>query len=98
MEKNQAQLGPACEVKRPSEVSQEIGHMAAAIQELDTQLSRLFDRLTPVLRHQLPSTCKQEECEKDQELVQVAGEVRTSRYNIEEFISQVRDTLDRLEI
>ena len=95
---NQAMIGQPCEPVRESEVAQEINHLDAAIVELDTQLSRLFQKLTPVLRHPEPQCSPDGDCKTSQELVPVAGDVRRNRHNIDEFIASVRDVIARLEV
>jgi hypothetical protein len=100
METTQADIaGKAqlCEPKREVEVNRELNNMDNAINELAARLANLMDRLAPVLRE--PTPCIND-IGKDEEncLVPIASTVRDQTRSVANFICEVNDTIDRLEI
>ncbi len=88
----------ACEAVKQSEVEQEMNHLESAIAELDAQLSRLIQRINPVLRHQEPPCDKSGAGVDPQALVDLAQSIKTHRCSIDSLINAARGANDRLEL
>ncbi len=97
MEKGMLMAGQACEPVRETEVQLQLSHLDDAVQELDTQLRVLLDRLHPVSREPYPQDdiCKNE---AEKVLVPVAGTIYFRTDEIRKLINAINDAADRLEI
>ena len=84
------------EGKRQTQVSEEMAQTSKALDQLDTIIGTLMDRLSPVLREPEPCT----DCEKSvqQQLVPIAEQVRKMRQGIINETDRLDDVLKRLEV
>ena len=87
---------PGDEPKRQGQVQRELELAKKEAERLYTAACELGGSLTPVLRQ--PEKAQADEDATAQELVPIAGEIKSIRYTIERSIVEIEDCLSRLEV
>ena len=82
--------------KSSPQVETEFKELTGAIETLDASLSRLGDRIMPVVRES--SACPQGISAPERELVPLANELRRNRQKIEGLSERIQSWLNRIEL
>jgi len=90
----------ACSEAQPQrevQVRHELNVGSAVCEKLGNIITKLGDRLTPVLRNE-PAMAKEECAKTPDNLVPLAHEIRAMRELVEDHISRLEGLLERLEL
>ncbi len=88
--------GPAEAVKRASQISEEIKRIDEQFNMIQAQLTRLEDRLTPILVSLISTPT--DEAKKDIELVPLANYLRTKFNELTDISNRIESLCQRIEL